>query len=210
MKKPYIIVVAHQKGGVGKSTVAANLAVELSKKTALNVVDLDTQKSLSYFNSLRHNSGLKSFNITAVDSSDELKKLINKNEETLLVDVGGFDSDINRIAMLGADLIITPVSDSGVELVGLLAFRKILREIRKHRPDLVANVLLNRIHPSATTSLDNINNFINDNCEFERLNTILRDRVEYKHAFDAGKSVVELNGRAAKEVQELTKEVING
>jgi len=210
MKKPYVIVVAHQKGGVGKSTVAANLAVELSKKTNLQVVDLDTQRSLSYFNSLRNNSGLKSFNIMTVDSSEELKKLINSNEETLLVDVGGFDSDMNRIAMLGADLIITPVSDSGVELVGLLAFRNILREIRKHRPELVANVLLNRIHPSATTSLDNINGFISDNCEFEKLKSILRDRVEYKHAFDAGKSVVELKGKAAKEMQELTKEVING
>lgn len=32
MKKPFVIVVSHQKGGVGKSTVAANIAVELSKQ----------------------------------------------------------------------------------------------------------------------------------------------------------------------------------
>jgi chromosome partitioning protein len=210
MKKPYVIVIAHQKGGVGKSTVAANLAVEIDKKTTLNVVDLDTQKSLSYFNSLRKESGLKEFNITNANSSEELKKLINKNEDVLLIDVGGFDSDVNRIAMLGADLIITPVSDSGVELVGLLAFRNILRDIREHRQDLVASVLLNRIHPSATTSLDSITNFINENCEFSKLNSVLRDRVDYKHAFDSGKSVIEYKGKAKDEMKKLIMEVTNG
>lgn len=210
MKKPYTIVIAHQKGGVGKSTIATNLAVELSKKCDLYVVDLDIQKSTSYFNSLRKKSGMKEFNVVDVDSVSSLKNLINKNNDVLLIDVGGFDSDINRVAILGADLLITPVGDSGIELIGLLAFRNILREIREHRKDLIAYILLNKIHPSATTSLGSLNDFISENKEFGKLNSVLRDRVEYKKAFDSGKSVVEYNGKATTEMKNLLKEILNG
>ena len=210
MKKTFVIVISHQKGGVGKSTVAANLSVELSKQYTLNVVDLDTQKSLSYFNSLRKKSKLKEFNIVNISSAEDLKAIINSNKDVLLIDVGGFDSDLNRIAMLGADLIVTPVSDSGIELVGLLAFRCILRDIREHRKDLVSHVLLNRIHPSATISLNTIYDFIKTNPEFSNLKSILRDRVEYKTAFDSGKSVIEFKGKAVNEMKNLIKEITHG
>lgn len=205
-----IIVIAHQKGGVGKSTIASNLATELDKKYKLKVIDLDLQKSLTYYNNLRGSAGLKKLDITDVNSANELKTLINNNKQLLVIDVGGYDSDINRLAISGADLLITPVSDSGVELIGLLAFRKTLRDIRKSRTDLKAKVLLNRVHSrTGEASLNEIYNFINDNVEFEKLDTILRDRVDYKKAFDIGKSVVEFNSKAANEINNLIKEVIN-
>lgn len=207
---PFVIVIAHQKGGVGKSTIASNLAAELSKSYKLSVIDLDMQKSLTYFNSLRKKSELTEFKILDANGLVELKKLINNNQEVLLIDVGGFDSDVNRVAILGADLVITPVSDSGIELVGLLSFRNILREIRKHRPDLVANVLLNRVNVRAGSSLKEIHEFIKSNPEFGKLNTILRDRADYKKAFDVGKSVIEFKTKAYEEMQNLIKEITNG
>lgn len=205
-----IIVIAHQKGGVGKSTIAANLATELSKKFKVDVIDLDLQKSLTYYNNLRSNSGLDSLNIIQeVDSPNMLKSIINNNQKLLLIDAGGYDSDINRVAISGADTLITPVSDSGIELVGLLAFRNILRDIRTLRPDIVANILLNKIHTRAgATSLNEIYSFVDNNPEFARLKTILRERIDYKRAFDCGKSVIEFNNKAAQEMNDLIDEVI--
>lgn len=204
-----IIVIAHQKGGVGKSTIAANLATELSKKFQVDIIDLDLQKSLTYYNNLRSNSGLNPLNVIQVDSPTMLKSIINNNQKLLLIDAGGYDSDINRVAISGADILITPVSDSGIELVGLLAFRTILRDIRTFRPDIKANVLLNKIHTRAgNASLEEIYRFINENPEFSRLTSILRDRVDYKRAFDCGKSVVEFNNKAAQEMKDLIDEVI--
>lgn len=204
-----IIVIAHQKGGVGKSTIAANLATELSKKFKVDIIDLDLQKSLTYYNNLRSNSGLDSLNIIQVDSPHMLKSIINNNQKLLLIDAGGYDSDINRVAISGADILITPVSDSGIELVGLLAFRNILRDIRQLRPDIVANILLNKIHTRAgDTSLNEIYSFVDNNPEFARLKTILRDRIDYKRAFDCGKSVVEFNNKATQEMNDLIDEVI--
>ena len=142
---------------------------------------------------------------------NELKILINNNQRLLVVDAGGYDSDINRVAITGADIVITPVSDSGIELVGLLAFRGILRDIRNHRPDLTAKILLNKIHTRAgSSSLNEIFDFVDNNPEFERLNSILRDRIDYKRSFDAGKSVVEFNSKAAEEIKDLIKEILNG
>jgi chromosome partitioning protein len=208
MKKPYTIVIAHQKGGVGKSTIASSLAVELSKKYNLTVLDLDKLKSLTYFNSVRKNSNLKPLNILHANTIDELKNLINNNKDILLIDVGGFDSDVNRIAILGGDLIITPVSDSGIEQAGLLSFKEILNQIRKHRKDLTAHILLNRIHPSASTSLQELYDFINEHEEFSKLDTIIRDRTEYKRAYESGISVIEQGGKAATEMNNLVLEII--
>ena len=210
MKVPFVIVLAHQKGGVGKSTIAANISVELAKICDLSVIDLDMQKSLTYFNNIRSKLGLQSLDILNINSAEELKKSINQNKRVLLIDVGGFDSDLNRIAILGADLLITPVSDAGIELVGLLAFRNILREIKKHRPDLVASILLNKIHTQTKASLKGINEFIASNHEFKQMNAILRYRVDYKKAFDKGQSVVEVKNKATNEMKILIEEIING
>lgn len=202
-----VIVVAHQKGGVGKSTIASNIAVELSKFYNVRVVDLDLQKSLTYFNNLRKSANLTPCDIINVSSLNDLKELINNNTGLLIIDAGGYDSDINRVAISGADILITPVSDSGIELVGLLAFRQILRDIRKIRPDLQAHVLLNKIHTRANSSLNEIFNFVKDNNEFTKFNAILRDRADYKKSFDSGKSVIEYNNKAVQEMNELINEI---
>ncbi len=202
-----VIVVAHQKGGVGKSTIASNIAVELSKFYNVRVVDLDLQKSLTYFNNLRKSANLTQCDIVNVSSLNDLKNLINNNTGLLIIDAGGYDSDINRVAISGADILITPVSDSGIELVGLLAFRQILRDIRKIRPDLQAHVLLNKIHTRANASLNEIFNFVKDNNEFTKFNAILRDRADYKKSFDSGKSVIEYNNKAVQEMNELINEI---
>lgn len=204
-----VIVVAHQKGGVGKSTIASNIAVELSKFYNVRVVDLDLQKSLTYFNNLRKSANLTKCDIVNVSSLNDLKELINNNTGLLIIDAGGYDSDINRVAISGADILITPVSDSGIELVGLLAFRQILRDIRKVRPDLQAHVLLNKIHTRANSSLNEIFNFVKDNGEFTKFNAILRDRADYKKSFDAGKSVIEYDNKAVQEMNELINEIKN-
>jgi chromosome partitioning protein len=202
-----VIVVAHQKGGVGKSTIASNIAVELSKFYNVRVVDLDLQKSLTYFNNLRKSANLTQCNIVNISSPNDLKELINNNTGLLIIDAGGYDSDINRVAISGADILVTPVSDSGIELVGLLAFRQILRDIRKVRPDLKSHVLLNKIHQWANASLNEIFDFIKNNDEFTKFNAILRDRADYKKSFDAGKSVIEYNNRAVDEMNGLISEI---
>ena len=201
-----VISISHQKGGVGKSSIALNLAVELSRKYTLKVIDLDYQKSLTIFNSIRKDKGLKELEIIHVDSQKELIEIIENNKDLILIDSGGFDSDLNRIAILGADLIITPVSDNLIEIYGLEAFKKILKELREVKNDIKAYILLNKIEPRATKSLIELKNYVKNNSDyFLLLDAVIRRRADISKSFELGQSVVEIdkNSKASKELNRL-------
>ena len=129
-----IITVAHQKGGTGKSTIATNLAVEL--KTSL--LDLDKQHSSIIFNYKRAHAGLEPLDCYSIAESqcrfdgqrpvpeaklDEFLNLFKGDPKTdLVIDVGGFDSPLNRKALFFGDYLLTPCAPSGTEIYGLQMF----------------------------------------------------------------------------------------
>lgn len=203
-----IITIAHQKGGVGKSTVASNLAVEFSKKYQTSVLDLDVQRSLSAFAASRREDMGKINVLPYPSSSADLMAVIDAHTTgVLLIDTAGYDIDIQRIAMFGSDLIITPVSDSPTELHGLSVFAKAVAAVRASGSDLKASILLNRVHPFAGKSLDELlTDIVNSSPdEFEAMGAVLRDRKAFKEAYFYGMSVKEYepNGSAAKELDLL-------
>lgn len=209
-----IIVVSHQKGGVGKSTIAWNLATNLQKNHQVELVDLDIQKTLTYTNEIRkQHQNLTPLTIKHFDTPEDLKKYIqgdNKNRLSI-IDVGGFDSSMNRLALVMANIIITPVSDKSFELLGIKTFEKIinqLNELVEH--DIKIKVLLNNLNPKKS-KLNGLKTFITKSPYFELLHTVLRNRADYDKSVEEGKNVIEYNSdsKAAKEIRELTKEIKN-
>ena len=207
-----IIAISHQKGGVGKSTIAWNLALALQKKYDVELVDLDTQKTLTYTNEIRKNqTKYKPLKIRTFQSAEELKHYINtdSDEKLSVIDLGGFDSTMNRIAIITADLVVTPVSDKSFELLGLKSFEGILSQLSKLiEGDLKVKVLLNNINPQKS-KLGKLKTFIEKSKHFELLDTVLRTRVDYDKSAGAGKSVMEYkkDSKAASEIKTLVKEV---
>ncbi len=205
-----IITIAHQKGGVGKSTIALNLAVELNKKYNLKVIDLDYQKSITIFNETRKEKELKPLNIIHIENQKELIDVLKNNNEMILIDSGGFDSDLNRIAIIGADLVITPVSNNLIEIYGLEAFKKILQELKEIEADIKSHILLNNIDPKATKALKELKKYIQRNKEyFSLFDTVLRRRSDFAKSFEKGKNVIEMDkkSKASKELKNLVKEI---
>ena len=211
-----IITIAHQKGGVGKSTVAINLATELNKKHNLKVIDLDYQKSITIFNETRKEKGLKPLDIIQIDTQNELIDFLKQTDDLVLIDSGGFDSDLNRIAIIGADLIITPLSNNLIEIYGLEAFKRILKDLKEVEPNIKSNVLLNNVNPQAKKSIRELQAYIKSNNEyFELFDTVFRRRADFAKSFEEGKSVIEIDkkSKASKELKNLIKEikrVLNG
>ena len=207
-----IIVVSHQKGGVGKSTVAWDLATHLQNKHNVELVDLDIQKTLTYANEIRkHKTKLKPLTVKAFETPEDFKKYINgdSDERISIVDVGGFDSSMNRLAIVIADLIITPVSDKSFELLGIKTFEKVLAQLDEMvNHDIRVKVLLNNLNPKKS-KLDSLKNFITKSPHFELLESILRNRANYDKSAGDGKNVIEYDkeSKAAKEIKDLAKEI---
>jgi len=54
-----IVLFGHQKGGVGKSTIAINFAYQIQKRYKdIAILDLDSQNSALLFNQLRKSENL--------------------------------------------------------------------------------------------------------------------------------------------------------
>lgn len=205
MKIPKIITVSCSKGGTGKSTVAINIAVEIARKYPVRVLDLDYQKSVTIFNRVRTASGLVPLDMVEVGNVKDLNKIVKKNDGILIIDSGAFDSDLNRAALRAADMVITPVSGSEVEIYGLLMFNNTLNALKGVR----AHVLINR----ATAHASNVSELISQVGKRKKTLSLLSsrfaDRVDYQKIFIMGKGTVEMKAgnAAAAEVKKLVKEI---
>jgi chromosome partitioning protein len=123
--KAHVIVVGNEKGGAGKSTVATHLAVALMHEgAAVAVADLDhRQKSTEQFFSSRE-AWAKAQGVALVhpvarycpEGMDDLEAALSPSADFLVMDTPGADTETSRAAHRAADLIVTPMNDSFVDL----------------------------------------------------------------------------------------------
>jgi len=207
MKK--IIAICNSKGGSGKTTILLNLAIALNEKYKVTVLDLDFQKSSMVFNNIRKENKRSLLNIIQAESEKDLKKAIKENTGILLIDTGAYDSDLNRMAILLSDMLITPVSDNSIDIYGLLMFNEYLKKLKTVKPSLKTNILIDRL--SAKGSTKEIINQVKENKNtMVLMKSILKDRQAYKNLFITGESVIEAKRKneATAEILKLTAEVI--
>lgn len=195
------ITVAHTKGGVGKSTIAWNLAhALLQDEKKVTIVDLDFQQTLFFINAL---SDEQKIEVLQPESPSELLEIIDKHNGYLIIDVGGFDTDINRIAMSRANKILVPISESATEIIGFKTFEAILGEIEATS----INMVLNNIHP-LQKDFSNVEDAV-ASANVKLLKTIIRQRKTYKTVLGLGKSVFEsADLKAIEEMRGLKDELI--
>jgi chromosome partitioning protein len=211
-----IVLFSHQKGGVGKSTSAINLAYECKNKIKyISILDLDSQHSAKLFNQLRTQNKLDCIDCYTQDDIkyDKLIALYKGNKDNLLIiDSGGYDSDINRMALVKADIIITPVGISQIEIFGLQKFRKVLKDASTALgKNIKTHILLNNVDSRSKKAIVSLQEYIKNNSQyFVPLNSILHTRTDYKSSYGNGLTVKEYNkkSKATDEVKALSKEII--
>ena len=205
-----IIDVAHTKGGVGKSTIATNLAIEMNA----DLLDLDIQNSSIGFSRFGPQRSIKFIRgqVLQQPDLDFLSGYKGTKDKHLIVDSGGYDSAIVRQLIIASDLIITPVAVSQVELMGLQNFDKVIHAAGQVNKNINAYVLFNRVTRFQKNDLELFKDYIRkDISDYKILNTQLGDRKAYKDAFAAGVSVCELNKKApaSEEIRSLVLEIID-
>ena len=211
-----IINIAHQKGGVGKSTIATNLAVAMGA----DILDLDSQHSCVLFSKLREQAGLGKLTVHTADTVDQLKEIVTRydGEKALIIDSGGYDNETNRASLFLADIIITPVGPAQIELFGLKKFTTILEDVTAKlqatsgRNDIAlrSNVVINNADSRSQGAIGELKKYIANNGKWlDLLESVLHDRTDYKRAYGQGKSVAELKAesKAGDELKRLVSDI---
>ena len=187
-----IILITHQKGGVGKSTLTFNLAQNLCANAKVAILDLDLQGSLIQIKKL-----VTDFEITSDESILTKKKEI----DFIFIDTPPYLSNELPRLINAADLIIVPTK-AGV--LDLLAIEGTLNLIKKENKADHAMIVLNMIKPNTTITSDIIEGL--DSYKVKVANTQISDLVAFTRSVLV--NGVEANNNAQKQIDSLTKEVL--
>lgn len=201
-----VYTVAQQKGGAGKTMLAANLAAALARDRRVAVLDIDPQRSLTRWHAIRAGrrrsaaplacSDLAGWRLTA-----ELERLRREFDIVLVDSPPQVDTDA-KLAVRGADLVLVPVQPSPPDLWAAEATLKLAASER--RP---ARIVFNRT-PRTSRLRDAMLKGIAER-KFISLQVALGNRTVYARAFAEGLGVTEAapGSPAAAELAALLQEI---
>lgn len=201
-----IITLAAQKGGVGKTTLAVNLAVAAQAagiKTAL--FDLDPQESATAWSERR------TAELPHVEpiSARRLNQAIDAAEANgfalTIIDTPPAAGSEAAAAAQRADLIVIPCRPSLIDLDAIKRTAQLITSTG--RPGAV---VLNAAPPTATTLLDDARTLA-EATGLRVARVVLRERSAYRAAWPYGLGVIEHEpkGKAAQEVAALQKHLFD-
>lgn len=201
---PKIIVVAAQKGGVGKSTLSANLAITANVEgTPSGWIDLDPQGSLKTFYADRmENEGAENGPLMtdpALLVPDAIKRLGENGCKVVFIDTPPSMSNWLQDVIELADFVVVPTQDGLADLRACAPTVRMIREAEKPFSFVLTMVKpATRFAASASQKLSQIGPVAGS----------VNHRISYKEAWAYGQGVVEKAGprsEAAKEVREIWK-----
>lgn len=141
---PKIILITHQKGGVGKSTLTFNLAQNIAANSRVAVLDFDLQGSLSQLEEL-----VTDFKI--IPYKDKLESISELQYDFIFIDTPPYLSNHLVKLISISDLIIVPTKAG---ILDLLAIKSTLAIIEQEKRTIDTLVVFNMIKPNTTLTLD--------------------------------------------------------
>jgi len=201
-----VITIAQQKGGSGKTTLAANLAIALlGQGKSVAVLDIDPQGSLGRWFMTRYevmeDPGIEFATSSAWGTRYECDKLSRSNDYVFIDTPPKIDADL-RPALRVSDLVLVPVSASHLDLWATESVLELAERERRR-----AKVVLNRVNSRARVTAEVTAGV--EELTAPRTETTLGSRVAFADALGHGLGVTELamSSAASKEILALAAEI---
>ena len=191
---PKIILITHQKGGVGKSTLTFNLAQNISNGSKVAVLDFDLQGSLSQLQEV-----ITDFDI--IPYTGEIDKISELEYDFIFIDTPPYlSSQLPKLIAL-ADLIIVPTKAG---ILDLLAIKNTLEMIELANRTADTLIVFNMIKANTTLTLDILIGLEEYNVKIA--NTHISDLVSYTRSVLLKGVTKDQN--AQRQIDHLTKEIL--
>lgn len=204
-----IVTVGNTKGGVGKTTIAVNLAIARAMAGRdVWLIDGDRQGTAQTAISIRAEAGLTpGIACASYPDGPTLRAQVQQQAskfDDIIIDAGGRDSTALRAALVLTDVLLIPFQPRSYDVWALDDIAALVEEARSVRDGLRAFAVLNCADPGqhSTDNADAAEAVANVPA-FEYLPTPLRRRKAYANAAGAGMSVLEIKPQDAKATAEL-------
>lgn len=205
-----IIGVLNRKGGVGKTTIAVNVAATFAMAgVRVLLVDADPQASALSWSSMRERDPL--FAVVGMARPTLHRELpgIAAKFDIVIIDGGPGVNDLGRAAILASDLVLIPVQPSPYDVWAAAETVQQIREARRFRQGLRAAFIVNRKIANTAIGRQTAITLV----QFEDvpvLGAALNQRVIYAESAAQGLAVIEAtpHGEAAREMGHLVQQIL--
>lgn len=205
-----IIAIGNTKGGVGKTTLAVQLAIiRATAGREVWLIDGDRQGTAAAAIAARSESGkLPGIACAQYPDGPNLRAQVQQQRDKwddIIIDVGGRDSTALRAALILADTLLVPFAPRSYDVWALDDMATLIDEARSVRDGLRAVAVMNQADPG-DHSTDNAEAAaaVKEVPQFIYLPIPIRRRKAFSNAGGAGLSVSELTPRDPKAVAEIS------
>ena len=190
-----IITIAHQKGGVGKSTLALNLAYSFAKNVNTLLTDIDPQGSTIQLSGIIPDLSIIPFS----------NNIYTQNFEALFIDTPPYLMNEMLPIFLKSDLVIIPTKAGVPDIMAIRSTVELVKEAQKTNKKLKSAIVLNMVKPRAS-----ITEQAKEQLKEYGLPIIgeIRDRVAYTNTFLTGGVLIGTDENAKIEINELTSKIL--
>lgn len=189
-----IILITHQKGGVGKSTLAFNLAQNISASAKVAMIDMDLQGSLAQLKNV-----VTSFDI--IPLQDEVDSIVKLEYDFIFIDTPPYLSNHLSKLIQTADLVLIPTKAG---ILDLLAIKSTIDLIENEGKINKTMVVFNMVKANTTLTLDILIGLAEYNVKIAE--THISDLVSFTRSVLVGG--VRTDKNAQKQLDNLTKELL--
>ena len=204
-----IISFINQKGGVGKTTIAINVASALAQqgfKTLL--IDADKQGSSSTWASFREETPFQVVSLARENMAKDALSLATEYDFTL-IDAPPHAEAISRSCIIASDLVVMPIEPSGLSTWASDVTVQQVEQAREYKETLKCGFVVSR--KIGRTVIGRQVREMVENTGMRVFDADIENRVAFAESMTMGQTIFEWGAdkKAMAEIETLTKELVN-